>query len=300
MEPKHEEQHSRQPPPGIIIPPGYEYMTVGETPEEFTHGVLMKAFADYSVALGRWDNGTPSWLGSGVLVRKGERFGILTAHHCLHAHSPQVRVGSADDDTLCMLLNRGRSVIVKPQEVREHVLAVPRCDEFGPDLTFIEILSIERLGTFKAIGTFWALDRQASEITDAFGKPLTPMVSIGYPSVYFNTLKEANVTRHQIKHMVYDNAIKEGDVFEKDGWDYLDTTISDVDNPGLPLSFAGLSGGPVWGMELGRNKINRKIEIRKHALIGITFYEIFKKKGEGRLRAHFIKSIYELAWKNFP
>jgi hypothetical protein len=41
------------------------------------------------------------------------------------------------------------------------------------------------------------------------------------------------------------------------------------------------------------------ISIEKHALIGITFYEIFRKGDEGRLRAHFIKSIYDMAWKKF-
>ena len=125
--------------------------------------------------------------------------------------------------------------MVKPVEVIEHVLATPTTEEFGPDLTFIEILSIERLSTFQAVGTFWSLDRQPSDVMQAFGMPLTPIASIGYPEVHFNTLRDGNTVRHQIRHMVYDNAIKEGDVFEKDGWDYLDTTISHLNNPGLPL-----------------------------------------------------------------
>jgi hypothetical protein len=52
-------------------------------------------------------------------------------------------------------------------------------------------------------------------------------------------------------------------------------------------------------MELRMHKSDGHISIEKHALIGITFYEIFRQGDEGRLRAHFIKSIYDLAWRNF-
>jgi hypothetical protein len=299
MCPEPNDETVRQPPSGVTIPPGFEYITVGDMPKEFTHGVLMRAFSDYSVALGRQNNGSFAPFGSGVLVRKGNKFGILTAHHCLHSKYHDVRIGCQDGDTLMLVLNRGRTVIVRPEEVAEHALAKPRSEELGPDLAFIEILSIERLGTFQANGTFWSLDKPVSEVMSAYRKPLTPMCSIGFPSVHYNTRRDGNVIRHQVKHMLYDNAIKEGDIFEHEGWDYLDSTIWYPGDADLPPSFSGMSGGPVWGMELGRNKADRKIEIRKYALIGITFYEIFRNGDEGRLRAHFIKSIYELAWRNF-
>jgi hypothetical protein len=189
--------------------------------------------------------------------------------------------------------------MVAPQELMEHPLATPTTDEFGPDLTFIEILSVERLGTCKAVGTFWSLDRQSSDVMEAFGKPFTPTASIGYPEVHYNFLRDGNKVRNQIRHMVYDNAIKEGAVFEKNGWDYLDSTIWYPGDAGLPLSFAGVSGGPVWGMELRHHKGDGHISIEKHALIGITFYQIYRQGDEGRLRAHFIKSICDMAWRNF-
>ncbi len=289
----------RTPPPNVIVPPGKIYMTVGDMPESFTHGVLMKAFVDYSVALGRKKDNKICWLGSGVLVRKGEHYGILTAHHCLHACSPEVQLGSHNGDTLCFLLNRGTTVFAQPEELIEYPLAVPREDEFGPDLTFIEILSPQRLGTFKAVGTFWSLDRQPSDVLKEFGQPLMPSATVGFPEVDYNTMQEGNRVRIQLRHMIYDNAIKEGAVFEKDGWDYLDSTIWYPGDANLPTSFAGVSGGPVWGMELRHHKSDGHISIERHALIGITFYQIFRKGDEGRLRAHFIKSIYDMAWRNF-
>jgi len=189
MEPAPNNEPTRQPPPGINIPPGYEYITVGDMPKEFTHGVLMRAFTAYAVALGLERNGSYFPIGSGVLVRKGTRHGILTAHHCLHACSPEVRLGSEDGDRLWLVLERGREVKVKPQEVIEHPLTKPNSDAYGPDLTFIEILSIERLGTFKAVGSFWSLDEQPEKVVQAFGNPLTPIVSTGFPAVHHNTVK---------------------------------------------------------------------------------------------------------------
>lgn len=297
-------QHSelnfgRKPPPNVTVPPGHIYMTVGDMPESFTHGVLLKAFVDYSVALGRVRDGKTSWLGSGVLVRRRNHYGILTAHHCFHACSPEVQLGSHKGDKMCFLVNPGRSILVQPEELIEHALAVPKEDEFGPDLTFVEILSPERLGTFNAFGTFWSLDKNSADILQEFGKPLSPTVTIGFPEVYYNSIQAGNRLRQQIRHMVYSNAIKEGAVFEKDGWDYLDSTIWYPGEANLPTSFAGVSGGPVWGMDLLHHKSDGHISIEKHALIGITFYQIYRKGDEGRLRAHFIKSIYDMAWKDF-
>jgi hypothetical protein len=65
----------------------------------------------------------------------------------------------------------------------------------------------------------------------------------------------------------------------------------------LPPSFVGVSGGPVWGMQLQEDKNGGQIKIKDSALIGITFYQSTKVNNKRRLRAHFIKSIYELAWK---
>jgi hypothetical protein len=285
-----------QPPTGVCIPPGYEYTTVGEKPESFRTDVLMRAFSDYSVALGRLKDGIPCWLGSGVLVRWGTRFGILTAHHCLHACCPEVSLGDQSGDTLVLLLNRGHGAVARPEELAEQPLARPKSEEYGPDLSFVEIVSPQLLGTVKAISSFWSLDRPAESVQAEFGRPLTPCASVGYPEAHYNRVVEGNVVRHQIRHMVYDNAIGEGAVFERDGWDYLDSGIYYPGDLNLPASFSGMSGGPVWGMELRRNKTIREITLGKYALVGITFYQVYRRGDRGGLRAHFIRSIYDKAW----
>jgi hypothetical protein len=283
----------------LVIPPGKAYMTVGDLPESFMNDVLMRAFSDYSVALSRVrqekaDTFTP--LGTGVLVRKGNRHGVLTAHHCLHACRPECELGVTGGDRLTLILRGDRGVQVESHEVVEHVLARPRTDEFGPDLTFIEVLAPERLASLKAIGSFWSLDRPDGEVFAVFGTALTPVVTIGFPEFDYKTDIDGNNIHHLVRHMSYANSIGSRDVTEREDWDYLDSTIR---YPGadIPPSFTGVSGGPVWGYEMIHKKATDTLTIGKHALVGITFYQTALENNQRRLRAHFIKSIYERAWR---
>jgi hypothetical protein len=276
-----------------------EYMTLGDLPESFNE-VLMRYFSYYSVALGRVRNEKAEEfrpLGSGVLVTKGNRFGILTARHCLHGGKPEVELGTNGRDTLYLIINRGRGVLIKPYEAIEHNLVDPKSEEFGPDLTFIEIFG-DALNTIRAVGSFWPLDKKSDELTKAFGSEGTPLVTIGFPQADYQTEIKPNTINHRVRHMTFSNVIRKGDVFEHEGWDYVESNMWYGGTPDLPITFQGVSGGPVWGMNLSKNKSDGQINIDKYALVGITFYQTELKGDERRLRAHFIKSIYDLAWQN--
>jgi len=184
--------------------------------------------------------------------------------------------------------------------VVERVLATPQSDEFGPDLTFIEILAVQRRSSLVAIGSFFSLDGPLGEIAKDFGGVGTPILSVGFPEQRNTKRLEGSTFRLRVCVMLLGpSPIGIGDISEKGGWDYIVSRSSDADSSDLPTSFKGFSGGPVWGMKLRRHKANRHISIEKHALLGINFYEIGTQTGDRLLRAHFIKSIYELAWKDF-
>jgi hypothetical protein len=277
-----------------------EYVMLGDLPQDFNE-VLMRYFSYYSVALGRVRNGKAEEfrpLGSGVLVKKGNRFGILTARHCLHACKPEVELGTSGQDTLSLVMNTGRSVLIKPSEAIEHNLVNPTSEEFGPDLTFIEIFG-DVLNTIKAVGSFWPLDKKVDEIIGDFGSEGTPIVSIGFPQIdYQTTIEKPNIINHRVRHMTFSNVIQKRDLIEHEGWDYVESNMWYGGTPDLPATFSGVSRGPVWGMKLSKNNSDGQINIDKYALIGITFYQTELKGDERRLRAHFIKSIYDLAWRN--
>ena len=279
-----------------------EYLKLADLPDYFNEE-LLRYFSYYSVALGRVRNRkaegfTP--LGSGVLVQRKNRFGILTARHCLHACKPPVEIGPSGRDTLSLVVSRGRSVLVRPNEAIEHKLVDPKTEEFGPDLSFVEIFG-DALTTLKGVGSFCNLNKKPEDVLDEFGKEGTPVVSIGFPQVDYQTeiQSKTNTINHRIRHMTFSNVIQKGDIFERDGWDYLESNMWYGGTPDLPPTFRGVSGGPVWGMHIRKNKSDGRLTIEKSSLIGITFYQTAMKGDERRLRAHFIKSIYDLAWQNF-
>jgi len=275
-----------------------EHLELADLPQ--LSGALSRGpFFDYSVGLCRVRDEKLTSLGSGVLVKKGGRCGILTAHHCLHACMPEVRLGRPDCDKLYLVLRCGHPVLAQPAEVVEHVLATPQSEEFGPDLTFIEILAVQRRASLEAIGSFCSLDGPLDNIAKNFGGVGTPIVSVGFPEGHNTQRTEGSTIRLRVAAMlVGPSVIENGDTSESGGWDYIESHFNDPSSSGPPASFKGFSGGPVWGMKLRRHKTDGHISVEKHALIGINFYEVASQSEERRMRAHFIKSIYELAWKH--
>jgi len=275
-----------------------EHLELTDLPQ-LSEAIERGPFVDYSVGLCRVRDQKLNFLGSGVLVNKGGRCGILTAYHCLHCCMPQVRLGQSGCDELYLVMRLRRSVRFQPEEAVERILAKPRSNDYGPDLTFIQILAVQRRASLEAIGSFYSLDRPPGEIAREFTGVGTPVVSIGFPEEYNTARMELGRISLRIACMqLGPSAIEVGDISEKGGWDYIETHLNESGTSGVPASFKGFSGGPVWGMKVRRHKKDRRITVEKHALIGINFYEVPSQNDERRMRAHFIKSIYELAWAN--
>lgn len=275
-------------------------LTIKDVPGKFM-SETGQTLADYSVALG-YSKDTRgkqfTAIGSGVLVHKGTRFGILTARHCVEKPGPEIHLGPTGGDVLFLVLQRGRSVLVQPQDAIKHSFVIPKSIEFGPDLAFIEILPGERLNSIKAVGSFWNLDKDSSQIAASYGKLGTLLATIGFPGIHYNTKIDGNTIRHQIRHMAYYFINGPADTFERDGWDYIENMCDYGPSSELPLSFAGMSGGPMWGLHFDVDEKNEQFTLAGFALLGISFYETAIENDMRKLRAHYIKSIYDLAWRH--
>lgn len=288
-----------------IDPEPTEILT-GDLPEDFRE-VLMRYFNDYSVAIARARNNdarTFTPLGSGVLVSRKNQFGILTAHHCLHGVKPEVQLGTSNGDSLMLILRGGRQIVIDPTEIREVPLAYPSNStygEFGPDLTFIQIVHPERLSTIRAIGSFWNLDKDPNQIEAEFAHSKTPIVSIGYPGFEYDTEIKSNDVHHKVKHMAYPNAIGDGDIIQNGVWDYVDVKFVHTGQPDLPtdIDLRGVSGGPVWAYEMQISRETGRFSVGKFALVGIQFWGTDMVGDSRSIRAHFIRSIYDLAWSQY-
>jgi hypothetical protein len=66
----------------------------------------------------------------------------------------------------------------------------------------------------------------------------------------------------------------------------------------LPQSFGGASGGGIWSIQLVKDEITRRLMIGKRELVGVAFYETGIENNEQYIRGHFIRSIYDIAWRN--
>jgi hypothetical protein len=278
-----------------------EHLKFADVPREFMDQTSY-ALADYSVAIGRITHEHPTRFeifASGVLVRKGNRRGVLTAHHCVHGpQAPEFRFGSLDGDKLVLVLKRNNLVVLPPEVLVKHDLGIPKADE-EPDLAFVEILPSPQLGTVSAVGSFWSLDRDTWKLRREFGQPEMPFTVIGFPGAYHRTKIEGNTTRKIIKHMAFFYAIRsDGLFFSGEDWDYLEAANRYDEGNDLPASFHGVSGGPAWGLKIKRDKVSGHLILKDFSLIGIAISKIRISKDEIRVRIHFIRSIYDVAWRN--
>src|ERR1700733_15351058 len=112
-----------------------------------------ETLADYSVALGCPGNADATKLeiyASGVLVRKGSRFGVLTAAHCLTKPGAESQGESSKGDALLLVLQRSHRVVVPPKALVKRALATPFERQLEPDLAFLEILPGPQLRAIQA------------------------------------------------------------------------------------------------------------------------------------------------------
>jgi len=274
-----------------------EFTTLGALPDEF-YEMVKREFVPYSVGMCRIhenDASTFTALGTGVLVKKKGCVGILTARHCLHACSPEVSVGYYGRDSLILLLGRGRDLTLPPAAFREHLLTNPVCEEYGPHLTFLEIVSPGARSTILAIGSAWPLDQDYKLILQEFGGLGTMLAFVGYPETAFRTTIKENNIDHHAEHLTIAGTIEKDGTQEIGGWDYVDGTCRYDTSPDLPESFRGISGGPIWALQVRKNDFG----VQRSALVGICFYQTDVTENSRKLRGHFVNSIYELAWRQF-
>jgi hypothetical protein len=181
----------------------------------------------------------------------------------------------------------------------EHRLETPANIEYGPDLGFIEIAACERLDSIKAVASVWPLDRDSEALLEEFGSVGSLLASLGFPEERCHTEINGNEFRRISYHLTCPHVIEKGDITRKKGWDDIDSKCSYADSNPLPSSFEGSSGGGIWGLKVHRNKSDNKLVIGRSALVGVQFYQTALKRNLRYVRGHFIRSIYDLAWRKF-
>ena len=261
---------------------------------------INKTLIDYSVAICRVRGNDPNTftpLGSGTFVTRNGMHGILTAHHCLHACNPAVRIGAQGKDTLLLMVTRSRCVILDPNDANERPLAIPDSDEFGPDLTFIEIFSGPKLDLLKAIVSFSNLDLKHYAVANKLATPGIVIVEAGFPEIDYRTRIIGSEIHHDLKYVVFIGAFRNEDISNENEWDYIKSSCHYRISEKIPETFKGVSGGGIWAVRLQvTNNVSWTVE--DYSLVGVVFYETALADDRRGLRGHFLKSIYRTAWNS--
>lgn len=258
------------------------------------------AIHDYSVGIFRYiePNGeTFRSLGSGTLIRRDGRFGILTAYHCLHACSPQVTLGKASNQRMVFVLRGGRQIVVGTDELFEHPLAPanPRRPSRGPDLTFIEILPGSRLERFRSVGSFCPLNLDPEAVLAEFAAPGTCTVCVGHPEVERRMrVEDGHRVFNEGKFHIFLGFLQ-GGVVRRGRWDFGEISANYAASATLPKTFEGVSGGGFWAVTFKKRK--GVIEIDRIRFMGVAFYQSPIRHGKRIIRGHYARSVYDTAWR---
>lgn len=230
-------------------------------------------------------------IGSGTFVRIDSSYHFLTAAHVWGATKPFPAVG--------LLLGSGRSFLSIPREyiaVRE--LPGSDSEESGPDLTLLTIPT-PFVSQIRANKTALNLSEQRNKFLADPSHPDSALWAITGMIQQFSSIQK-HLEEGTIEPQVHARSFFGGvdGMHERDGYDYLDAGV-DMGLTGVPTSFGGVSGGPLWRIVLSINKTGQILWNGNRYFRGVAFWQSAIQEGRRVIRCHGPKSIFEKAWKEW-
>jgi hypothetical protein len=252
---------------------------------------LMHYFVPLSVVQ-RPHNSEPrmTFIGSGTLVEIHGGFHILTAAHVWNE--------AKEEDELCLALTSYPSGFVIPiKAIAPREIWTRDTPEWGPDLALLD-LPRPFVSTIAAYKSFLNLALHRSTL-DAH----PPAIEKGLWAVTGMVGEFSDVQRR----VGADFGVIEGtaqvraflspacDTHSRDGYDYIDPKAN-LNLPGVPASFGGVSGGGLWQVGLSMGKSGEIQFDGRRYFRGIAFWESDPLDGRRVVRCHGPLSLFEKAW----
>lgn len=236
------------------------------------------------------------FIGSGTFVECESHYGVLTAYHVVYGGKLKFDFAFGSGDAVGLSLTRSQhEFLIETDMLRPHKIGVPICNEEGPDMIFLEILDAGKIGTIKAIRSFWSIhadyEYQIKKLCQS--KSCIWGVS-GVPERW--TDKQGPTSNFEAL-LVLRNLIGFGAVdkwFEKNNFDYFDMIADYSVEEDLPDSFGGISGGGLWAIPFNMDREINEITLDTPILSGVVFYQTKLRNKQRKLRAHGAKSIYKI------
>jgi len=246
--------------------------------------------ASYSVALVRDDR----LIGSGTLVEIDGRRGILTAHHVASLINFRDATGSLG---IC-IADFAHNFQIKSSFLTHYPIGIPKCEAYGPDLSFIEIPVSPELSEISAKKSFYSLTVRSVEKVKGAASNFGFWLAAGCP----DELVHGDEPTNDFSHVIAMPGIGACTGIErrrrKSGFDYFDVGVDYGGESESVNNFGGMSGGGVWRFDLIQgNEANSPIRLGKPYLCGVVLWQSGIKRRHRVLRAHGHNSIYRLTVK---
>jgi hypothetical protein len=230
---------------------------------------VAKGICLYTAGFMRVDDNTAEPLGSGTLMQIGEIRGILTAAHVLK--HMQERVKHCDRFGLMTFPVSSKNTYTVAIDLSVTVPIVFGCEPFGPtgpDLAFLRVPS-DLLGTVSAYASFVNFERHSLPLVETAGLGIRVDMVAGIVAGKADpSVKDKEVIKMAVPALATEGkAVGEPDAH---GFDLL-RFVPDQD-PTLPKSYRGTSGGGLWHLIVELNE-DGKCRLAQKRLIGVAFYE---------------------------
>jgi len=268
----------------------FEQIEIGKLPLDLLENIA-RDISDYTVALialgFKKDDLVEHHIGSGSLIRVGEKHCILTAHHCIdsHAFKDCIRLGLA-------IKSHPHHFSIIKDHLKIIDVGKPNNNDICPDIG-ICVLPKTELGWLLANKSFWDIEKYKEVIFDISSDINIGVYAIsGCPDVY--TINGGS-NRGFHKSKGFQNTIGfcgVGKHWEKDEYDYYLCKASYDAFSNSPKSFKGMSGGGLWHIPL-KKEDNGSITYKRPYLSGLSFFEYPIVNIERDILCHGPKSIYE-------
>lgn len=268
--------------------PRYEYDLVRKgTLSDESLEQAMRAANDYSVSLVRGDK----LIGSGTLVSIEGGHGILTADHVWQALSRDpllnhfaIVLGSVAHRFECRFDECTPFVVGAYSEDHE---------EQGPDLAFIRLDNLLKVGDIKGRKSFYRLTAELGEMFRQIPRDQCPWIVWGAPAEKASTVPTpGGEPVSKVIHFAGTSEFTE--IVERAGFDYVKVKIASGDG-NFPSDFGGVSGGgvwiPFWYSEDPEGTVLKPMV--SLLLAGVAYYQTGEESGWKTLILHGPRSIYE-------
>ena len=231
-------------------------------------------------------------IGSGTLVKIEGTYYILTAAHVWHETRGEEKIGLVltDHQSSFMMMPR---VYICAKELWDG-----KVSEWGPDVALLK-LATPFVSTIAARKSFLDLAQQKEAVAScppATENTLWALTGMVGEFSNIQTHPEARAIEVSVHGRAFFSFVQQ--VHQHDGYDFFDLGAN-LQLPGVPSSFGGVSGGGLWQINLSMAKSGTISWDEERYFRGVAFWESEKTDGHRMIRCHGPKSIFEKAWDSW-